>query len=137
MVKSRQRAWQKRNPKKVKEIKKNWRENNKDKVKKQKERYKEKHPERVKKQNKNWRENNKEKIKQYMKIYLENPDEKWKQMVRLNTLRKYGKAENCFFCNSKNQVEHHHPKPYHLDVFIDLCKDCHKEIHKMEEENGN
>lgn len=134
--KSRSERWQERNPEKVKAIKRNWNENNKEKVKQMKKKYRETHPERVAEQYKNWRNKNKEKINDYLKIYQSDPDEKWKKIVRLNTLKKYGKAENCFFCNSKDRVEHHHLKPYNMDVFVDLCKNCHEQIHKLEDETN-
>lgn len=132
---SRQRAWQKRNPEKVKSIKKKWNKENKGRVKQHKKNYRQLHPERIKKQSKNWRVKNKDKINSYMKIYFENAEQRLMRIIRSNTLRKYGKAKNCFFCNSKKNVEHHHIKPYHEDVFIDLCKECHEEVHRMGVEN--
>jgi len=57
-----------------------------------------------------------------------NRDNNWK--ISVATFHKYGKAKKCQICNSEEDVQHHHFKPYHIDNFIDVCKKCHGRLHR-------
>lgn len=45
------------------------------------------------------------------------------------TWKKYGSAEVCEMCGSRENVQHHHFIPYHVDNFIDVCRVCHLKLH--------
>ena len=98
------------------------------KAKKDHKLYKERHPERVANQLKNWRTNNKKQINITRNKYLLIKGNRIKAIIRSSTWAKHGPAKICSSCNSKIKVEHHHPEPYNIDNFLDLCKNCHTKL---------
>jgi hypothetical protein len=109
---------------------KNWNKNNPNKKLSIRKRYYYKNPKKSYKFSQNWKKNNKSRSNAYYRNYNLKEENKLMKKIRTLTLQKYGPAKKCKLCNSNINVEHHHFVPYNIDHFIDLCKKCHKELHK-------
>lgn len=108
---------------------KSWKRNNKDKKLKIRRTYYYKNREKALEAVKKWKNIHKDYHKNYDKVYLSDEENKIKAIIRIATLKKYGKAEVCSICNSKIKAEHHHFRPYKVDNFVDLCKECHFKLY--------
>jgi hypothetical protein len=71
------------------------------------------------------------KRREYFKEYYhrklkENKEAMEKELIRNKTRQKYGTAQFCIICGSKEKVTHHHyTEPYEVDKFLDLCEYHH------------
>lgn len=85
----------------------------------------------------NYYQRNKDKIqkvqnKWQMKQYYENPEWKRKLRVRQATQRLAQplKGLSCIICNTKKELQRHHPSYDSLD-FVVVCRRCHQDIHNF------
>lgn len=62
------------------------------------------------------------------KCFQNNDPRKYGRTVAYNY---YGKAYMCARCNSKRNVQWHHPNYFKPLEVIPLCKKCHLELHKQ------
>jgi len=85
------------------------------------------------KKHKEWVEKNRERRneinRRYQnKRYNESKEFRQKLAERRKTNYFKGKAVVCKNCGSSENVEHHPIRPYRWDVYVDLCRKCHKEV---------
>lgn len=101
--------------------KKKWAKENKEKMRKYRQKYKQNNPEKYKEQQRKHDTTNKDRVK---------------ERVRQKTNYHNEKTEICLDCEKANKTEFRHLS-YEPNIFIEVCRKCHRKRHLEEDLNGN